>query len=194
MTMSKRSGRVILVFGFNVRDSGNGTTGRLVASFEKQGYDVIRTKFGWRGLLGVRFGNRDRANKLASMVQSGDILVGHSDGCNLITMAMRLLSSKRVESIFFNPALDRDTVIPVSISRTLVFHTRSDDVVWWSRWIPWHNWGAAGRDGLCVNARASITNISYESLGMPDLGHSGVFHRPNRVHRVMLKVSEWLRG
>jgi len=177
--------RVIIVHGFNVRDQGRDTTGRLAEMMRRMGYDVSEFSTGWRGLLGVRFGNKRRAQQLAAMVHPGDWLIGHSDGNNLIDQALHELASLdagRVNCVYFNPALDKDTALAAIVSRCLVFHTPSDNVVRVAKFLRFHPWGAMGRTGYHAADESwhdpRYTNISYESLGFENLGHSGVFKTP----------------
>lgn len=175
--------RAILVHGFNVSDDGAGTTGRLAKRLREQGgIEVVEFQPGWRGLIGVRVSNKRRAQQLAKLIQPGDLLIGHSDGCNLIDMACHELTSfnpGKVSCVYFNPALDRDTALSPIVSKCLVFHTESDQVVWLSKWLAWHPWGEMGQRGYKATRPslhdARYENISFESLGHHQLGHSGVF-------------------
>jgi len=185
--MSKQ--RVILVHGFNVSDGGAGTTGRLAEHYRKDPrYEVSEFSTGWRGLLGVRVSNKRRAQQLAARIQEGDILIGHSDGCNLIDMAVHEHTSMhpgKVNCVYFNPALDRDTALGKAVSKCIVFHTVSDRIVWLSRWLAFHPWGEMGMCGYKATKPSlhdpRYLNISYESIGHHGLGHSGVFKSPIAV-------------
>lgn len=181
--------RVILVHGFNVRDDGAGTTGRLAKLFRARlKCDVTEFTPGWRGLLGVRISNKRRAQQLAKLIRPEDLLIGHSDGCNLIDMACHELTSfhpGQVGCVYFNPALDRDTALSPIVSKCLVFHTESDRIVWLSRFLALHPWGEMGRKGYKPTRRClhdpRYRNISYEAIGRHGLGHSGVFKDPEAL-------------
>lgn len=183
--MSKSSNRVILVHGFNVKDDGAGTTGMAAAEYRKRpGVEVIEFKPGWRGLLGVRLGNKRRAQNLAKLIQPGDLLIGHSDGCNLIDQACHALASlgrETVDCVYFNPALDRDTALSKIVSKCIVFYTKTDDTVAISKWLAFHPWGEMGKKGYKAKEPSlhddRYINISFETLGHYDLEHSGVFKR-----------------
>lgn len=191
--------RVIIIHGFNVRDKGSATTGRLATLLRFRGYEVLTFSTGWRGLLGVRLGNKRRAQQLAAMVRPGDWLIGHSDGNNLIDQALHELSSLdagRVNCVYFNPALDKDTALAAIVSRCLVFHTPSDRVVWLSKMLRFHPWGEMGRTGYRAADESlhdpRYTNISYESLGFSDLGHSGVFKKIPSVRACLDQIEQHL--
>lgn len=182
--------RVILVHGFNVRDKGAGTTGRLAAKLRKiKDCEVIEFTPGWRGLVGVRVSNKRRAQQLAKLVKEGDLLIGHSDGCNLIDMACHELSSlypAKINCVYINPALDRDTALAPIVNKCLVFHTETDHVVWISKWLAFHPWGEMGKKGY-KPTRPSLRddryqNVAYEGLGYHSLGHNGVFHNPDALN------------
>ena len=189
--------RVIIVHGFNVRDQGRDTTGRLAEMMRRMGYDVSEFSTGWRGLLGVRFGNKRRAQQLAAMVHPGDWLIGHSDGNNLIDQALHEIASldaARVGCVYFNPALDKDTALAACVSRCLVFHTPSDQVVRLSKILRWHPWGEMGRTGYRAKDEAlhdpRYTNVSYESLSFEGLGHSGVFKKYQAVKACLIQIEQ----
>ena len=180
--------RAILVHGYNVKDDGAGTTGRLAKRLRRQGVEVIELMTGWRGLLAVRTTNKRRAQQLSKLIQPGDLLIGHSDGCNLIDQACHELSSfhpGKVDCVYFNPALDRDTALSPIVDNCLVFHTPSDRVVWLSKHLLWHPWGQMGRKGYKATRAAlndpRYVNVSYESLNHHQLGHSGVFKNPTAL-------------
>lgn len=179
-----------LVHGFNVRDNGAGTTDTLRPYFEALKYTVIEHDFGFRFLFGVRFGNAKRAQQLASKLTSGDILVGHSDGCNIITQSLwhRYRQHGRRESyrcIFFNPALNRNTEQAANVRKVLVFCTPTDRIVWLSKYLITHPWGQMGRLGYRGPQRDIYRNTFYESLFLNDMGHSKIFHKPYRIQRIM---------
>ena len=178
--------RYILVHGFNVKDDGVGTTGQLAAKIRKEtpNAEVIEFKPGWRGLWGVRTSNKRRAQQLAKLIKPGDLLIGHSDGCNLIDMACHELNSfheGKVNCVYFNPALDRDTALSPIVTKCVVFHTKSDRTVWLSKHLPLHRWGEMGQEGYAAQRKELFDdryiNVSYESMGHSDLEHSGVFKR-----------------
>ena len=192
--------RAIIEHGYNTTDCGAGTIDQIIPGLEALGYEVIQTDRGWRGLLGVRFGSGKRAEKLSWLIRPGDLLIGHSDGCNLINRATQHLSglnpADRVSVIYFNPALDKDTPLSAVVDKALVFHTPSDWVVGMAALMWWHDWGSMGRDGFTpsnpLEDDPRYTNVSYESIGIPKPGHSGVFKDPAHVATAMQTVQDWL--
>ena len=195
------SGRVILVHGFNVKDGGKGTTDGLRPYFEAKGFTVLEFDTGWRFLAGVRFGNGKRARRLARMIRPGDILVGHSDGCNLINLASWHQSGakgKPVACIYLNPALDRDTQLAPQVSAALVFYTRTDKIVAVANWLRFHPWGDMGRVGYIEKNQVYLDgryhNIEYEHIGIEKAGHSGAFKKPQHLARIFNYIDRFIQS
>lgn len=192
--------RAILVHGFNVTDGGAGSTDKLRDSLEARGYEVIEHDTKWSrsllfNLLSVRFGNRKRAEVLAQDIKEGDLLIGHSNGCCLIAMACWLLAQLSdtigVKVVMLNPALDKDAPLSKAISQALVFHTKSDKVVLSSKILLGHKWGECGKVGYHGVSSDRVTNVSYESIGLQGMGHSGVFSTKKSIKSVMDVVFKW---
>ena len=188
MPTSKSPLRAILVHGYNVKDGGAGTTDALRPLFEAAGYEVLEFDTGWRGLFMVRFGNAKRARRLARMIKPGDLLIGHSDGCNLINLASWNLAngSRPTPKLvaYVNPALDRDTQLAPQIDGAIVCHTPSDNVVKVAKLLPFHNWGSMGAYGYAEKDPSKTDvrylNASHESMGVENSGHSGVLKGSNK--------------
>jgi len=189
-----------LVHGFNVSDGGASTLDKLRSSFEDRGFSVLEHDSRWsrgifRDLLSVRFGNGNRAERLASAIRPDDVIVGHSNGCAVITMACWLLAQMeptfKVRCMFLNPALDRDASQSPIVSGVLVFHTKSDWIVRAASWLPFHKWGSMGRLGHNGIQKAVYWNVAYETLGLRKLGHSGVFKHKESLQLVMQGFDDW---
>lgn len=190
-----------LVHGFNVTDGGANTTDKLRPHFEARGFRVVEHDTAWghsliRNLLSVRFGNAKRSEALAQKIKSGDLLVGHSNGCLLISMACWLLAQLEetagVRVVLFNPAMDVDTPLSPVISNALVFHTKSDRTVWSARLLRGHRWGEAGRVGLGGVSSSRVHNCAYETLGFADLKHSGIFADEKALNSALRAFDDWM--
>ena len=193
--MSKQ--RVHFVHGFNVKDDGEGTTGLLAKEFERYGdFEVIKFSPGFRLFLGVRVRNPRLAQQLAARIQPGDLLIGHSDGCNLIDKALHELNSlhpAKVSAVYINPALDADTALAKIVDKCLVIHDHTDEIVWLAKWLPFHPWGEMGKNGYKAK-RPELHDDRYQnkstgSLGHPDQGHSGALknhHARKAVFKTIL--------
>lgn len=167
--------RVILIHGFNVADGGERTTGRLARFFEERECQVKLFRYGWRGILGVRFGNPALSRLLADMSDTGDIVVAHSNGCAIAHVAAHRGAAFGA-MVYINPALDRDAPLAAQIPALHVWHSPSDRPVAIAKWLPWHTWGDMGAVGYRGPRDLRITNFNKER-GFPvsSRAHSDVF-------------------
>lgn len=168
-------GRVILLHGFNVRDEGERTVGKLAPYFEAAGFAVKRPRYGWLGLLGVRALNGKFARLIADLSEPGDILVGHSNGCAIGVEAADL-GATFTQLVLINPALDSDRRFPAQIERVHVWHSPSDGPVFAAKFLPWHAWGDMGAVGYRGIYDPRVTSYNKEN-GYPvsSSEHSDVF-------------------
>ena len=183
--------RVFLVHGFNVSDCGAKSIDRLRPALEAAGFEVHDFDYGWRGLIGVRLLNEKTADKLSALIQEGDVLIGHSNGCDLIHRAI-VDSELDCAAVFINPALDTDTRFPPNLKWLDVYHNHRDTATWWARWLVFHPWGAMGRVGY-KGDDPRVRNFDTMGPFLPHApGHSGVFNKKvvgfysrfiaNRIH------------
>lgn len=123
----KRS--IIFVHGFNDGDEGADNIDLLAPYARKKGYDAKTQAmdYGWRGLFGVRFKNRETAQKLIDLYNPGDVVVGYSNGCDIVALAIEM--GLPVEHcIFIHPALRSDWEPPPNskIKRIDVYYSEND--------------------------------------------------------------------
>ena len=195
--------RVILVHGFNVADGGKQTIGRLKPYIRERWPDAEIVEFttDWkrglfRDLITVRFRNGKRAKKLASIIREGDLLIGHSNGCALLSRALWDLASlckcPQVDVAFFNPALDKDTPLAPQVSKCWVFWTPTDETVGVAKKLLFHEWGEMGKTGYVEAQRHKVdsryTNCNYEEMGFPHLEHSGVFANTEAMRECLARI------
>lgn len=171
----KIRGRVILLHGFNVTDEGCATVGKLAPYFEEAGFVVKRPRYGWRGLLGVRFLNNTFGRLVADLSEPGDIVVGHSNGC---AIAANALGHGAIfdQLVLINPALDSDYEFPETVRKIHVWHSPSDAPVRFAKFLPWHAWGDMGAVGhKGDDPRVANYNKETGFIGASSSGHSDVF-------------------
>ncbi|MCK5015799.1 MAG: hypothetical protein KAS32_01905 [Candidatus Peribacteraceae bacterium] len=140
--------RVILIHGFNVHDGGASTVDLLIPGIKARGFRVVEYDYGWRGLLGSLLLNQHDADKLILQHQPGDIYIGHSNGCAILSRAIDDgLGAENV--IFIHPALDRDWEPPenTQVKYLSVFYSSRDRATRAARFIPWVRWGEMGTVG-----------------------------------------------
>jgi len=142
--------RITFVHGFNDGDAGADNIDKLAPYAIEKGYlpDTHSMDYGWRGLLGVRFLNNKTAKKLVESYQEGDILVGYSNGCDIIARAIEIgLPVKQV--IFIHPALDASWEPPrnTTVETIMVYYSQHDKTTWLSSMLWFHRWGKMGTIG-----------------------------------------------
>ncbi|QBQ71168.1 alpha/beta hydrolase [Shewanella phage S0112] len=189
---------VFLVHGFNVKDRGAGTVGKLVPYLSQPIDDIpihIQVHaYPWFGLFQVMFKNRDVAEEL---VKKQDLIpwncassyhaIGHSNGCAIIFEAAKL-GAKFDSVVLINPALKMDTPIPANIKKVYVIHTAYDDATLSARvldrlpvirWLIPNFWGAMGTFGYKGKCDSRIANFD---MSMYLQGHSDFF-TPRNLER-----------
>lgn len=163
--------KVILVHGFNVKDNGKGTTGKLAQRLPLEG-KPCQFRYGWKGLLGVRLFNGLLARLLSDMTSDGAVGIGHSNGCAILHRAAAAGAPFR-HLILINPALDNDAEFAPGIERIDVLYNPTDPWVAAARWLPHHPWGDMGRHGYSGHD-PRVRNFDTQAL-LGAAGHSGVF-------------------
>lgn len=135
---------IFLLHGFNVRDRGKRTVGRLLPFLP--GARVV--PYGWLGFVGVRFFNDNLAQMLCSMLTPGCTVVGHSNAADVIWRALQMYDCPRIKRlVLIRPALDSDMVFGDRVDRVDVFHHEHDKPVGLARFLLFHNWGSMGAQG-----------------------------------------------
>ena len=191
--------RIHAIHGFNVRDRGEGTVLALAAHLlplirHPQPIQLIPCGFGFRFLVRVRLGTRRRAREIASRIRPGDIVIAHSDGCNIADLAAQALpASHKITLIYVNPALNRTMPLAPSVRRCLVYSCPTDLPVRLARWLPLHRWGDMGAFGP-ARPDPRYISIPYAALGLAPQGHSGVFRHSHPRLTVALDIARRLRS
>lgn len=182
---------VHLVHGFNVADYGSATVGKLAPFFEERGFSVRVHGYRWTWLFTLRARNQRVAKALAEVVEPGDVLVGHSNGCAIIDQCLSRYAWRRGHGfgiIYINPALPREQPMPSGSDWLHVYSAKSDEpVVWgsrlrrWTSWLPWssHPWGAMGAYGYVGDDPRVTQTYMDDRVEGRGIGHSGVFEEPH---------------
>ena len=94
--------------------------------------------------------------------------------------------------------MDADTPLSPIVLRALVFYTKSDKVVWLSKFLLFHKWGKMGmtgyKDKFYQTHDGRYENCSYESVGVQSPGHSGVFKKAYNLDLVFKKIKAFLNA
>ncbi len=190
----KLRGRVFVLHGFNVRDGGTGSIDKLIPALVGADFEVVEFDYGWMFLLGAKLRDRFLARKLAKMVQPGDVVIAHSNGCCIAQMAAELGAPFAV-MVFISPALDRDAERPAQVGERHVWHTPSDEWVTKARWLPFAKWGDMGAVGYQGKPDERTKNYNGEELlWVRPLRHSGWFAEPPVSRAALVIVGEMLKA
>lgn len=189
-----------LIHGFNVLDRGKTTTDQLTPHLKSEGLSVFEHDYGWVGLIGLRWRNDRVVRGILPMIEPGDVLIAHSNGC-LIAWELAKAGAPLSAVICIQPALRRDTLWPASLPVLCLFN-RSDWTVElgrvWGRFVSVvnplrnrHGWGAAGRHGF-TSGQSLVENWNTELGDKPASRHSDIF-RGDSLGYWVEKIVRWLR-
>lgn len=176
--------KVYLIHGFNVRDGGKDTIGRLKPLLEAAGHTVESIHYGFFHRLRVRWCSRGVAKAVASLVDKDSYVIAHSHGAAITFLAAKYGASFK-HVFLINPALNKKTAIPNALWVS-VFYAPSDIWTRLAKYIPFSIWGSQGRVGFRGKAlNYSQTNLDW--LLHAEVGHSGVFETEVR-RRTLLSL------
>jgi len=156
---------IFLLHGFNVRDGGKKTIGRLSEVLPS----ARLVSYGFLGLIGVRFFNDNLAKMLASLATPDCVLIGHSNAASIIYEALQLEQCPKIKRIvLIRPALDSNVDFGSKVERVDVFHHEGDKPVFLSQFLPCHSWGDMGTEGYDGPNDFVFNHNSEEIFGIPD--------------------------
>lgn len=166
---------VISIHGF-ASPSGRGQTDRFRPFWQDFGYDFIEFDYGFVGLLGVAFGNQERAEKLAAITPPGSVAFCHSNGFAIAAEASRL-GAPFSQIVGISPAAPSKVEIGAQVSRIHIWHSKGDFPLFVAQFlsvIGWGNLGAVGYKGK----DARFTNYNKSSYRIPSKTHLDIFTEP----------------
>lgn len=152
--------KIVLVHGFNVFDGGKLSIDVLIPYLRQQFPNcfIDKDEADYKhGLIKVRFFSKSAVKRIAKAIQNADIVITHSNGANYTMRALKLLKKENKENpglhiIHISPALNRkQKLYKYKFRKISVLYSKSDKVVWLSKWLPFHSWGNAGQKGLITN-------------------------------------------
>lgn len=187
------SKRVFLIHGFNVWDRGAGTIDILAPGLVLQGYRVLSeiADYGWTWLFSLRRRNELMVTRLLEIIEPGDTLIAHSNGCLLAWMLVEA-GAPVSKVVCIQPALRKDTRWRDDV-KVLCIYNDKDYVVryggrWWGRFAsivrPWkgrHGWGAAGYFGF-TESQPNVESWNTNVPPVPITGHSEIFKMPQLAY------------
>lgn len=189
--------RIIIVHGIHTNDS-DGWMDYLVHAFNNGGWNAAKWTYGYAYAVLTRFQNPGRARALADLIQPGDVVLGHSNGCCLAYLASQL-GAPIGGAILLNPALDTDKVMAPQVPWVNLYPNRHDEAVKYAGLWPAHPWGAQGRAGISVKDTRYKTVWTDEGAGEAPAvqGHSAVLANdvlPAWARRIVDDASTRLAG
>ena len=168
----------LLVHGFNVRDGGAGTIGRLTPFFIARGWDTVIFKMGFINLIEVYTSNDKYAQRLAEAAVNAKklgqqvVAVGHSNGCAVIHLATTRFNAPFDAVTYINPALDNTLQPAAHIPKWTVWYSPSDWAVKLARFMPRNIWGHMGATGYVGRFDPRLTQYDKESMEVSSSKHS----------------------
>lgn len=165
-------GDIFLLHGFNVRDGGKNTVGRLLPYLPNS--RVIN--YGWVGFLGTIFFNDNIAKMVKSQLTHDCTVIGHSNAADIIHRALLLNDCPRIKRlVLVRPALDGDVSFGDNVERVDVFHHKDDAPVGLAKYIPFHKWGSMGEHGYSGDDKNVVNHDEEEIFDDTKGGHSAPF-------------------
>jgi len=175
--------KAFFVHGFNVKDNGAGSMGKLLPYYADAGMATEMVSYGHFNLFEPRWENGAVAEDLNSRIGNAKsdgyktIVVGHSNGC-AITQIAALLGAPIDKCVFISAALDSNTEFPPNVGAVDVWHSRKDWVLRLAKLLPRHKWGDMGRIGATRYDRRVKNFDRSQNYESPSAWHSDIFKSP----------------
>jgi alpha-beta hydrolase superfamily lysophospholipase len=170
------SARIILVHGIHASE-GKSNVRKLVPPLQQAGFDTVVFEYGFIRFFMARFLNDSLAKRLKSIALPGDIIVAHSNGCDITHRAANS-GADFGGVVFINPALDPDRTTRAPWAD--IYYNAGDHITWFAKLLPFHSWGEMGSIGYTGRA-ANHTNYNTGDFPlMPKCdGHLDIFREEN---------------
>lgn len=149
--------------------------------------NIYSVNYGPRAVLTSALLNRGTARRLARQLKPPYVLIGHSNGCAIISRIVDLLSTEPEQSptgvVFIHPALNSSWRPPVE-TWGLVYWNPKDLPVRVAKCLEWwplskcHRWGGMGVTGVGENDESNVLGINTMAYSNKFSGHSAVQSNP----------------
>jgi hypothetical protein len=176
--------RIHLIHGIHT-DLSNPSVGAMVPYLEKSGIQVCAPDYGYILAAETRRINPMIVHVLKPYIETGDVLIGHSNGCAIIVDLVEELAKQRVHPaglIFINAALDQRITIAPGVGWFRVYYNPGDTVTEIARIAAMfgtapRTWGEMGHGGYLGDDKRLDGNIDCsQAQPLPMLnGHSDMF-------------------
>lgn len=167
--------RIVVVHGIHAAE-GESHVWQLRPGLEAEtGLEVGVFEYGFMSFWSARFRNSKIAERLAAIVQPGDVIVNHSNGAAVTYLACRDFGMRPSVVACVNPALDNDLLFR-GASETDVYYNAGDTWVGLASILIGHVWGDMGKVGY-KGQHPGVHNIDCGNTpGMPKVdGHIDLF-------------------
>lgn len=136
--------RCLLIHGWRVKDPAI-SIGLLARPLWELGYEPILLNYGFT-LTPMRtiFRTRKSAKCWSARTLPSDIVIGHSQGCNVAFEMSHLTQNQARTMVWINPALDADCIPGRSVHNLLVVYNHGDLAVRAGSLLPNSIWGDMG--------------------------------------------------
>ena len=170
--------KYVLIHGW--KSQGEGMEA-LANELIRRGHKVEYFSYGYTlGLFSTIFKTKAAAEILANKFKRGEdgdaILVGHSNGCNVIARAAKIAKIQNqvfpTNAIYIAPALNCNTPSH-ALENIDVFHSEHDSAVKFATFIPFSKWGRMGANG---HTGEDDAYLNHDMSGDID-GHSDYFNK-----------------
>lgn len=179
--------KVHLVHGIHT-PTGDPEVRELVPYLRAAGFDVRFPDYGWIAALETRIVNPLMERVLLPYLETGDVLIGHSNGAAIAYDLMNL-GAPVIGAVFINAALQPSITRPAHVKWIDVYFNAGDEITEAAQIaerlhlvdLVWGEMGHRGYEGT----DSAITGINCgASAGMPVVsGHSDIF--------ALAKIAEW---
>ena len=175
LTITEDPIKIVELHGFNVRDKGVGSIGKLrpylLEIFPNAIYDADSADYGWDFLLKANYlywtGNT--IDRIANALKDADLVICHSNGANYCMKALSRIHNPKLKIVFLSPALNRDYKFNETFQKCLVMYSQDDKTVYWAKWVPLSRWGDMGKVGpTWPDFRLLKRNLSKEIMHHSD--------------------------
>lgn len=168
--------RVHLVHGIHTA-YGSPVVHRLIPYLEAEGFEVFYPDYGYELAVATRAINPMLVGMMMPYVESGDLFVGHSNGCAIGLELMRR-GAPIDGGAFINAALDVDVEIPPQVKFLDVYFNQGDKITRVAQVASWlgvvdSSYGEMGHAGYTGSDRRVTNHDCYPTCD----GHSAIFNK-----------------
>jgi hypothetical protein len=184
----------------------NPTVEALVPYLEKTGIQVMNPRYGAIASFETPRINPIVVGMMKPYVETGDILLGHSNGAEIIYDLAHELAKQSVIPlglIFINAALEQRITVPAGIGWFTALYNEDDTITEVAAIAAWlgtapRTWGQMGHGGyIGTDPRGENVDCKHTAGEPPVMGHSDLF-TPAKLpswgdwffHYIVRKISE----